>query len=88
MLRIQTVAATLGLTVLALCAGTPALAQTPTAAPTFSKDIAPILQRSCQACHRPGMMAPMSLLTYQDARPWARRHQGEGLESRDAALVR
>src|ERR1051325_2962323 len=39
---------------------------------TFTKDVAPILQRSCQTCHRPGMMAPMSLLTYQDARPWAR----------------
>ncbi len=39
---------------------------------TFTKDIAPILQRSCQSCHRPGQMAPMSLLTYQDARPWAR----------------
>src|SRR5207245_2704990 len=40
--------------------------------PTFSKDVAPILQKHCQECHRPGMMAPMSLLTYQDARPWAR----------------
>ena len=39
---------------------------------TFAKDIAPILQRSCQDCHRPGQMAPMSLLTYEDARPWAR----------------
>src|SRR5947207_5160942 len=39
---------------------------------TFTKDVAPILQRSCQTCHRPGMMAPMSLLTYQDARPWSR----------------
>jgi hypothetical protein len=39
---------------------------------TFSKDIAPILQKSCQGCHRPGAIAPMSLLTYQDARPWAR----------------
>src|SRR5215831_12251374 len=39
---------------------------------TFTKDIAPILQRSCQSCHRPGQMAPMSLLTYQDVRPWAR----------------
>src|SRR5690348_2308851 len=39
---------------------------------TFSKDVAPILQRACQNCHRPGMMAPMSLLTYKDARPWAR----------------
>ena len=39
---------------------------------TFTKDVAPILQRSCQTCHRPGAIAPMSLLTYQDARPWAR----------------
>ena len=39
---------------------------------TFSKDIAPILQRSCQQCHRPNSVAPMSLLTYEDARPYAR----------------
>src|SRR6266581_4043977 len=39
---------------------------------TFTRDVAPILQRSCQTCHRPGMMAPMLLLTYQDARPWSR----------------
>jgi len=39
---------------------------------TFTKDVAPILQRSCQTCHRPGAIAPMSLLTFQDARPWAR----------------
>ena len=38
---------------------------------TFTKDIAPILQRSCQNCHRPGSVAPMSLLTYEDARPYA-----------------
>jgi len=42
------------------------------AAPTFSKDVAPILQKSCDNCHRPGSIGPMSLLTYQDARPWAR----------------
>jgi hypothetical protein len=51
-------------------------AQTPAKAAaspvTFTKDIAPILQRSCQSCHRPGQMAPMSLLTYQDVRPWVR----------------
>ncbi len=41
-------------------------------APTFSKDIAPIFQAACQDCHRPGTVAPMSLLTYQDARPWAK----------------
>jgi hypothetical protein len=39
---------------------------------TFTKDVAPILQRRCQACHRPDTFAPMSLLTYEDARPWAR----------------
>ena len=39
---------------------------------TFTKDIAPILQRSCQSCHRQGEMAPMSLMTYQEVRPWAR----------------
>jgi mono/diheme cytochrome c family protein len=35
---------------------------------TFAKDIAPILQRSCQTCHRPNALAPMSLLTYEEAR--------------------
>ena len=39
---------------------------------TFTKDIAPILQRSCQNCHRPNNIAPMSLMTYQETRPWAR----------------
>ena len=39
---------------------------------TFHKDVEPILQKRCQSCHRPGEMAPMSLLTYQDARPWAK----------------
>jgi hypothetical protein len=39
---------------------------------TFSKDIAPILQEKCQTCHREGSMAPMSLVTYQETRPWAK----------------
>lgn len=39
---------------------------------TFNKDILPILQKNCQNCHRPGEVAPMSLVTYQDARPWAK----------------
>jgi hypothetical protein len=42
------------------------------APPTFSKDVAPILYNSCVECHRPGAIAPMSLITYDDARPWAR----------------
>src|SRR5262245_38743676 len=43
-----------------------------TPAPTFSKDVAPIVFKNCAGCHRPGESAPMSLLTYADARPWAR----------------
>jgi hypothetical protein len=39
---------------------------------TYTKDIAPILQDKCEDCHRPGAMAPMSLLTYQETRPWAK----------------
>ena len=39
---------------------------------TFSKDVAPILQRSCENCHRDGGGAPMSLVTYSEVRPWAR----------------
>jgi hypothetical protein len=39
---------------------------------TFTKDVAPIFQKSCQSCHHPGTAAPMSLLTYQDTRPWAK----------------
>jgi hypothetical protein len=39
---------------------------------TFSKDVAPILQQKCQECHQPESIAPMSLITYQEVRPWAR----------------
>jgi len=39
---------------------------------TFSKDVAPIFYKKCAQCHRPGEIAPMSLLTYKDARPWAK----------------
>jgi len=42
------------------------------AVPTFTKDIAPIFQDRCEACHRPDSIAPMSLRTYEEARPWAR----------------
>ena len=40
--------------------------------PTFAKDVAPILYENCVSCHRPNHLAPMSLITYADARPWAR----------------
>src|SRR5688500_15949616 len=49
-----------------------ALQPTTPSSPTFTKDVLPILQRSCQSCHRPGTPAPMSLLTYAEVRPWAR----------------
>src|SRR5262245_56211533 len=39
---------------------------------TFSKDVAPIFQEKCQTCHQPNSIAPMSLITFKDARPWAR----------------
>jgi hypothetical protein len=48
------------------------LARAQTGPVTFAKDVAPILQRACQNCHRAGSIGPMPLLTYTDARPWAR----------------
>jgi len=61
--------AALALSVVAMGADAPLTVPGPV---TFSKDIAPILQRSCQNCHNPDGLAPMSLTTYKDARPWAR----------------
>jgi len=54
---------------------TSAAGRTPQAAPaqpTFAKDVAPIFQRSCQTCHHQGTSAPMSLVTYEEVRPWAK----------------
>src|SRR4030095_17019594 len=42
------------------------------ATPTFAKDVAPIVYSRCATCHRPGEVAPMSLLSYEDVRPWAK----------------
>jgi hypothetical protein len=47
-------------------------ADTPAKPVTFSRDVAPILQAKCQECHQPNSIAPMSLITYQEVRPWAR----------------
>ncbi len=55
--------------VAALVGAAPAAAQS---APTFTKDVAPIFQSKCESCHRPDSIAPMSLQTWQQARPWAR----------------
>ena len=48
---------------------------------TFNKDVLPILQKNCQSCHRPGQIAPMSLVTFRDTRPWARSMKAK-VESR------
>jgi hypothetical protein len=65
--------ATMGIGVVALLvsAGTAAAAD-PVKTPTFAKDVAPIFQSRCEACHRADSMAPMSLVNYQEVRPWAR----------------
>jgi len=59
---------------IAACLVAPGLAsaQETTRAVTFSKDVAPIFQAKCQSCHEPGSIAPMSLASYKEARPWAR----------------
>src|SRR5882724_3713536 len=61
-----------GLFVAAAVGATISLSAADAPATTFTKDILPILQKNCQSCHRPGQIAPMSLLTYEEARPWAR----------------
>jgi len=54
---------------------------------TFTRDIAPILQRSCQTCHRPDSIAPMSLITYEEVRPFARAiKQRTGLRSKRGSM--
>jgi hypothetical protein len=57
---------------IALMAAGTSQAQTPQKQVTFTKDVAPIFQQKCEACHRPESIAPMSLRTYEEARPWAR----------------
>src|SRR5580765_6279061 len=63
--------ATLGAVLLVFAVGIRA-ADGPARPVTFSRDVAPILQAKCQECHQPNSIAPMWLITYQDARPWAR----------------
>jgi hypothetical protein len=61
-----------GLIAALLAVSTSVLPAQSSATPTFSNDVAPILYRNCVSCHRPGEIAPMSLLTYEQARPYAR----------------
>src|SRR6187551_536609 len=56
----------------ALAVAAPAAADTPQKPVTFAKDVAPIFQAKCQECHQPNSIAPMSLITFAESRPWAR----------------
>jgi hypothetical protein len=58
--------------VIAVAALFPSAVAAQTTAPTFAKDIAPLVNARCVMCHRPGEVAPMSLRTYDEVRPWAR----------------
>lgn len=62
----------LGVGVMLLVMSGPTVTMTSENNVTFTKDVAPIFYKNCTGCHRPGEIAPMSLLTYNDARPWAK----------------
>ena len=68
--NLWSLAITAGVLAAALTTQTQSAAQS--SAPTFSKDVAPILYANCVSCHRPGEMAPMSLMNYELVRPYAR----------------
>ena len=61
--------------IVALALPVPASAGAVPEDPTFSRDIAPLLQRSCQKCHRPNSLAPMSLISYERGAALGARHQ-------------
>src|SRR5258705_13678272 len=61
-----------GMTVLGTEGSSPSVSSDQAPIVTFNKDVLPILQNNCQTCHRPSGIAPMSLLTYESARPWAK----------------
>ena len=75
---IAAAAGILGVAIVGASAPSAQYAAKPTAGvPTFNKDVAPILYKNCVTCHRPGEIGPMSLLTYKDARPWAKSIRDE-----------
>ncbi len=67
----RTVALVFTFTALGLT-GSHAWSEPTTETVTFHRDVLPVLQKNCQTCHRPGEAAPMSFLTYEETRPWAR----------------
>jgi len=64
----------LSVVALGVLAGGALTADSPTV--TFHKDVEPVLQKHCQTCHRPGQVAPMSFMTYDAVRPYARNDIG------------
>ena len=57
------------------------------AVPTYTKDVAPVLQKNCQVCHRPGEAGPFSMLTYERDPALGCRDERSGQDQEDAALV-
>src|SRR5436190_5654010 len=72
MTRLISMLAVSVLMTLAIQVSAPRAAITQEPAASFNKDVLPILQKNCQVCHRPGEVAPMSFLTYDSTRPWAK----------------
>ena len=69
--RVQS-CSTFGVIMLGAVLAAPGAAMAQDATPTYAQDVAPIFREKCEACHRPGYIAPMSLQTYAESRPWAR----------------
>src|SRR3954467_10434820 len=70
--QIAIVGVLLGLITVSVSIGARPQHESKGSAVTFNKDVLPILQKNCQTCHRPGEVAPMSFLTYDSTRPWAK----------------
>src|SRR5215472_2658280 len=71
-MRVRLMSATIWGATLLIWGATGTVPAVAAAEPTFSKEVAPILYKNCVSCHRPGEIAPISLLTYEQARPWAK----------------
>jgi hypothetical protein len=72
MTRILAFALLTTMTVLGTEVPSPSSTSNPNQLATFNKDVLPVLQNNCQVCHRPGGVAPMSFMTYESTRPWAK----------------
>src|SRR3954464_681349 len=70
--QIAIVGVLLGLITVSVSIGARPQHESKGSAVTFNKEVLPILQKNCQTCHRPGQVAPMSFLTYDSTRPWAK----------------